>query len=356
MQTKVVKIDPQAPNPEAIKEAAEILKKGGIVAFPTETVYGLAADYNNKEAINKLYSIKKRPKDKPFTIHIARKAKILDFIDGPDELAKRLIDKFWPGPLTIILKTKDSKTLGFRMSSNQIALNLIESSGLSIVAPSANISGEPAATQPADVLKSFSGAIDMLIDAGPTKIGIHSTVVDVSTMRPKILRNGSNVDEVRAIVNEDKKITNILIVCAGNSCRSPMAEGLFKKELTIEGFDVKSAGVIATDGMPPSTEATEVMKRYANMDISSFRSNKLTKELTGWADLILVMDKTQKAFIEETFSTDKEKVYLFKEFAGSVGDEVNISDPVGKPFLAYEESYKQIKKSADIIIKKLRRG
>ena len=356
MQTKVVKINPHNFDSGTIKEAADVLKKGGIVAFPTETVYGLAADYNNKGTIDKLYKIKKRPKDKPFTIHIAQKEKILEFIDEPDELTKRLIDKFWPGPLTIIVNTKDAKTLGFRMPSNRIALELISKSGLTIVAPSANISGGPEPVEPFSVVQNLDGLIDLVIDAGPTEIGVSSTIVDMTTSRPRIVREGSNADEVGGILYEEKRITNILIVCAGNSCRSPMAEGLLKKELEKEGFNIKSAGIIAVDGLVVSAEAIEVMRRYANIDISNFTTNKLAKHLTDWADIILVMDKTQKDFIKDTLPEAQEKLRLYKEYAGIVSDNPNIPDPMGSPFSAYEESFKQIQQGLGTIARKLREG
>src|SRR3989338_7264453 len=164
MYTRIAKTDPNNFDTNIIKDAAIILQRGGIVAFPTETVYGLAADYNNKGAIERLYKIKQRSKDKAFTIHIAQKEKILEFIDEPDRLAKMLIDKFWPGPLTIIVKSKDGKPLGFRMPSNKLALALIDASRLTVVAPSANISGTPDPVEPFSVVQIFDGLIEMVID------------------------------------------------------------------------------------------------------------------------------------------------------------------------------------------------
>lgn len=356
MKTKIVKVDPYNINVNVIKEAANILQRGGIVAFPTETVYGLAADYNNKSAIDKLYIIKRRPKKKPFTIHIASKEKMLEFLDEPDELTKRLIDKFWPGPLTIIVKTKDGKNLGFRMPSNRVALELIKLSNLTIVAPSANISGRLGLVEPFSVVETFDGLIDVVIDAGPTEIGTPSTIVDITTLHPQILREGSNVNEVKAILQEDKRITNMLIVCTGNSCRSPMAEALLKKELEKDGFNIKSAGIIAIDGRAASAETVEVMKRFANIDLSKFTTHRLTKELTGWADIILVMDTAQKDIIENTTPEAKQKIYLYKKFANIASDNPNVPDPIGKPFYVYEQSFKQIQQGIGTVVKKLREG
>lgn len=354
MQTKIVRANPHNLDLGVIKEAAGILQRGGIVAFPTETVYGLAADYNNKSTISRLYDIKKRPKDKPFTIHIAQKDKIIEYIDGMDELTKRLIDEFWPGPLTIIVKSKDAKPLGFRMPANRMAIELIKQSNLTIVAPSANISGMPEPVEAFSVAKAFDGLIDMIIDAGPTEIGISSTILDVSGIRPRILREGSNIDKIKSFLNEYKKITNIIIVCTGNSCRSPMAEALLKRGLEKEGFNIKSAGTIAVDGLTASLDAIEVARRYANIDISSFLTHKLTRELTDWADLILVMDRTQKEFIKDTIPEAAGKAFLFKEYANIKDDNPDVPDPIGRPFFVYEQAYKLIEEGVKIIVKRLR--
>ncbi len=358
MHTKVARVTPDNFDIKIIKEAAAILKKGGIVAFPTETVYGLAADYNNPVAIDRLYEIKKRPKDKPFTILIARKEKILEFVNGLDGLSKRLIDKFWPGPLTIIVNSKDGKSLGFRMPSNRIALELVEASNLTIVAPSANISGAPDPLEPFSVVQAFDGQIEMVIDAGPTQIGVSSTVVDATSLRPKILREGSNTAQVKAVILEEKKITNMLIVCTGNSCRSPMAEALLKRELEKDGFNVKSAGIIAVDGMSASRETIEVVKQRAGISLSGFKSQRLTEELAVWADIIIVMDKTQESFIKDMFpfSVTKQKVVLFKDFADVKDGNPNVTDPMGRAVAVYEETYRQIQQGISIIAKKIRQG
>lgn len=188
--TKVLKIERDTPDESAIQFAAALLKDGGLVAFPTETVYGIGANFLNKETIKKLYEVKKRPHNKPFTIHIASVEAIKKMNCEISPVAERLIKKFWPGPLTIILKCGDNK-LGFRMPKNTVAKRLISKSGVPVVAPSANISGEEPATEAGEILKKFDGKIDLILDNGKTEFGRESTVVDTTVSPYKILREGA---------------------------------------------------------------------------------------------------------------------------------------------------------------------
>lgn len=187
----VVKIDPQRPNKEIIAKASEIIKKGGLVVFPTETVYGIAANLLDKKAIERLYKIKNRPVNKPFTVHISDLKTIEGMGCKVTGQARRLIDKFWPGPLTIILKSKDKRSIGFRMPSNRVALDLIKASRVPIIAPSANLSGRIPPASAADILKDLDGKVDMVLDGGNAEIGVESTVVDLTVKPAKVLREGA---------------------------------------------------------------------------------------------------------------------------------------------------------------------
>lgn len=191
MKTYVIKINSKRPDKDLIQSAAKAIREGKLVAFPTETVYGIAANFLNKEAVDNLYRIKKRPNSKPFTIHIADIKMIESLGCAVTKEALCLISKFWPGPLTIILKSNGDNTLGFRIPSNLIALELIKAAGVPIVAPSANISGNNAPSSAEETLKDLDGKIEMLIDGGHTDIGIESTVVDLTVNPPKVLREGA---------------------------------------------------------------------------------------------------------------------------------------------------------------------
>lgn len=199
-----MKVNSAQPEAAKIEKAALILRNGGLVAFPTETVYGLGANMLDKDAIKKVYRIKNRPKGKPLTIHIADVKILKKMVGRIPSSAKKLIAKFWPGPLTLVLKDKTSKKTGFRIPDNRIAFLLIKEAAVPVVAPSANISGKRPPTDAQEVLKNLSGKIEMVLDGGKTQIGVESTVVDLSGRQYKILREGAiSEEEIRRIIFKD---------------------------------------------------------------------------------------------------------------------------------------------------------
>ena len=214
IKTKVVKVDPENIDYNIIKEAADIINKGGTVVFPTETVYGLGADALNENAVDKIFEAKGRPQDNPLIVHIAEVEEMYDLIREVPENAKILAERFWPGPLTMILYKKEIlsdkitaglNTAAIRLPVNKIARALIMESKKPIAAPSANISGKPSPTEASHVIEDLMGKVDMIIDGGGTYIGLESTVVDMTSSVPMILRPGG-------ITGED--IAGVLGKCA----------------------------------------------------------------------------------------------------------------------------------------------
>ncbi|MFA5143353.1 MAG: L-threonylcarbamoyladenylate synthase [Candidatus Omnitrophota bacterium] len=190
-RTVVLQVNPERPDKRSISLGAGMLRSGGLVAFPTETVYGLGANLLDEKAIARLCRVKHRPKGKQFTVHIENISAIKKLKCEIPPAAGKLIDKYWPGPLTIILKSKDGARTGFRMPANAVALALIRQAKVPVVAPSANISGRRPPTGPEGVLKQLAGRIDLLLDAGPSEVGVESTVVDMTVSPPQILRAGA---------------------------------------------------------------------------------------------------------------------------------------------------------------------
>ncbi|MEK6301209.1 MAG: L-threonylcarbamoyladenylate synthase [Acidobacteriota bacterium] len=197
--TLVLKLDAEHPQLEVIEQAASIIRNGGLVAFPTETVYGLGADAMNKQAVQRIFEAKGRPADNPLIVHVCDRA-MLDLVaDQVSARAEALIAAFWPGPLTLVLKRRHLvaksvsaglSTVAVRMPRSQSALELIRRAATPIAAPSANRSGRPSPTTAAHVARDLDGRIDMILDGGGTNIGIESTVLDLTSEPPVILRPG----------------------------------------------------------------------------------------------------------------------------------------------------------------------
>lgn len=186
------------------KIAAEIIIKGGLVAIPTETVYGLGANGLDPESVAKIFAAKGRPQDNPLILHVAETKQIEDFCHCIPEAAYRLAEKFWPGPLTMVLPARDTvpkcttaglSTVAVRCPDNAVTRQIIRLSGCPIAAPSANISGKPSTTTAEHVMHDHDGRIDAIVDGGPCRVGLESTIVDLTEDRPRLLRPGGITPE-----------------------------------------------------------------------------------------------------------------------------------------------------------------
>jgi L-threonylcarbamoyladenylate synthase len=210
--TQVLTLDPEHPHQDVIQRAASTIREGGLVAFPTETVYGLGADAMSDTAVQKIFEAKGRPIDNPCIVHIGSRRMLDEVSTGINQKTELLIKEFWPGPLTVVLLRNSSvpssvsaglSTIAVRMPNNKIALELISAAGLPIAAPSANASGKPSPTTAAHVLEDLNGRVDLILDGGETKIGIESTVVDMTTDPPVILRPGWITQEsIKAVIGD----------------------------------------------------------------------------------------------------------------------------------------------------------
>lgn len=205
MNTKIIKIEEENLDKGLIEEAGRIIRSGGLVAFPTETVYGLGGDGLNRQSAQKIYAAKGRPSDNPLIIHISNREDLERIVERIPESAKRLADAYWPGPLTLIMKkteivpyetTGGLDTVAVRMPAHKTALAFIEAAGGFVAAPSANTSGRPSPTLAQYVAEDMSGKIDMIIDGGEIGIGLESTIVDCTVEPPMILRPGFVTQEM----------------------------------------------------------------------------------------------------------------------------------------------------------------
>lgn len=259
IKTIIEKVEKDNLNKEIILKGADILKRGGTVAFPTETVYGLGVNGLDENAIDKVFIAKGRPQDNPLILHVSSIEEVYPLVESIDERAKKLMKKFWPGPLTLIFEKSDIisnkltgglSTVAIRMPKHIVASELIKHSNLPIAAPSANLSGKPSPTNAEHVICDLNGKVDMIIDGGSTGIGVESTVLDISEDIPMILRPGGityeELLEILPDVEYDKSIIkdneNIIPKSPGQKYKhySPKAEMIvFSGELENVSSEIK---------------------------------------------------------------------------------------------------------------------
>ena len=363
METTTLKINDPVRDIEAIKKAADCINSGGLVVFPTETVYGIACKIDAK-SLARLDEIKKRDTDKRYTLHIGDKDKVQDFVPTLSLPAKKLVKNAWPGPLTIVFELEKQdiakleeklgtetvkllykdNTIGIRCPDNPVASAFLSLCRFPVVAPSANTAGNKPAVNAKQAIEQLDGLVDMVLDAGPCKYKKSSTVVKISAPALscesksggwQILREGVySAQQIRKMLT-----VNILFVCTGNTCRSPMAEGFTKKLLAGKlkcdidrleqiGYKITSAGVIALDGIDASAEAIRFCASRG-VRLTGHKSRRLTAEMLKEADYIFAMSAGHRDDIIRLFPASAEKCMLLND----AGD---INDPIGGDFEAYK--------------------
>ncbi|MFA5271999.1 MAG: L-threonylcarbamoyladenylate synthase [Candidatus Omnitrophota bacterium] len=345
---KKLLIDRKNIDAGVIKDAADMILGGAIAAIPTETVYGLAVNLENKESLVRLYEVKQRSKDMPISIALADKNKaISEYFTVLPPFGYRLIEQFWPGPLTIVYFNKDDEKIGIRVPSDEIARGVLSRFKSGIYLTSANLSGSKEAMSALEVENIFDGNIDLIVDAGDTLYRKASTVVDLTLHPFKILREGV-VPEKDIIDTFIRK--RIVFVCAGNSCRSPMAQVLLEKYLNevkpyLAGrHEIISRGVSTSKGLPASAYTVDVLKQKEGIDITGFASQMLDRETILSSDLIFTMEDGQTDNILNFEPTAEGRIFGLKKFLPSELEK-DIPDPIGKGMPDYENVYALIKKA-----------
>jgi L-threonylcarbamoyladenylate synthase len=210
MKTRIIRVDRDNPDIKKIRIAAKVIKKGGLVAFPTETVYGLGANTFDRHAVSNIFKAKNRPTDNPLIVHIADSDDVYKLARDIPDCVNTLTAKFWPGPLTLLLKKaehvprpKGIDEVTLRMPSHTVALALIRESGVPISAPSANLSGGVSPTTAQHVYNDLKGRIEIILDAGPSDVGVESTIVDLTGVVPVILRPGGvTYEDLKAVLGK----------------------------------------------------------------------------------------------------------------------------------------------------------
>jgi tRNA threonylcarbamoyl adenosine modification protein (Sua5/YciO/YrdC/YwlC family) len=326
--TRVFRVPAERFRLEDLEEPARLLAAGGLVGFPTETVYGIGARADDPSAIERLIELKRRSPEKPFSVHLADPEDIGGVVREIPPAARTLMESFWPGPLTIVFP-EGTHGIGVRVPSHAVARELIRRSGVRIVAPSANPADDPPAIDAAEVLRYFDGKIDALVDSGRVTIREASTVVRIDRDgSARVLREGIITERMvhRAIHGR-----GILFVCTGNSCRSPMAMALARDllarrlgieadDLPARGYRIESAGIAAFEGGRATAHSVEVMEERG-IDLSEHRSRPVTREMLENADLVIALGHGHRDHLLACDPSLGERVVVISE--------TGISDPIG---------------------------
>ncbi len=307
MKTKIIRTDEKNIDMQAITEAGRVIREGGLVAFPTETVYGLGGDALNGESSGKIYAAKGRPSDNPLIVHIAHIDALSGIVREIPEAAYRLADKYWPGPLTMIFNKADCvplettgglNTVAVRMPSNKIARALIEASGGYVAAPSANRSGRPSPTIVKYVIEDLDGRVDMIIDGGESDIGLESTIIDLTGDRPMILRPGYITEEMLEQTVAGVEVDRTII--DGNSTEAPKAPGMKYRHYAPAG------NLIIVEGQADQVSA------YINEQLQIYKSRG---KKTG----VIATDETAESYLADSVKSagkrkqeDKIAKHLFR--------------------------------------------
>lgn len=295
MDTKIIRMDEENIDMLAIELAGSIIKSGGLVAFPTETVYGLGGDALNSSSSKKIYAAKGRPSDNPLIIHIVEMSALSRIVRKIPQAAYQLAEKYWPGPLTMIFDkaecvpletTGGLNTVAVRMPSNQIAREFIRASGGYVAAPSANRSGRPSPTIAKYVIEDLAGRIDMIIDGGQADIGLESTIIDLTGSEPVILRPGYITEEMLRQVIGDVEADQTIMEEHTN--QAPKAPGMKYKHYAPRG------NLIIVEG------EAGVVSAYINERLSAFRREG---KRTG----VIATDETAAGYLADSVKSAGER-------------------------------------------------
>ena len=356
---------------DVVHRTVQALAEGQLVAFPTETVYGVAASALDADAVKRLAEVKGRAADHPMALAVKSADEAFDYVPDISPLGRRLARRCWPGPVTLVLGNNhpDSLiqrlptqvhefiiprgTLGLRVPAHPLILDVLQLMAGPLALTSANLTGEPDAVSAEDVIQSLGDRINLILDDGRSQFAQSSSVILVHDRQVNVLREG--------VVSEAaiKRLARflVLMVCTGNTCRSPMAELLMRRrlanhlgcqidQLDEQGVQVMSAGIAAMPGGRPSIEAVNVMLER-ELDLSPHLSQPLSAHLARHADLILTMTQSHRDLVVNQLPEAENRVRLLR------ADQGDISDPIGGSIDVYRQCADQIDAQIEIQIRQM---
>lgn len=326
-----------------VAEAASLLRRGGLVVLPTETVYGLAVLPSHAAAVRRARSLKGRPDQQPFTWHLAERADLAGFCANPPESIRRLIDRYWPGPLTVVVPTSGGETAGARLPAHEFTRRVIAAAGEPLWLSSVNRAGEPPLRDAQAIAAAFGDGVDLVVDDGPSPLGIASTIVRKIGPRLDVLREGILTAEDVLHTAADL----VLFVCTGNTCRSPLAAAIARdlaarslgvpaSAVLAHGIDFGSAGTGTAPDLPASEGAIAAAAEI-DLDLGEHRSRPLEPELVHRAKVVVCLAQSHRRAILAEMPEAAGKVVLLRP------DDRDIADPYGMELKTYRRVRDEIR-------------
>ncbi len=376
MTVEPIQLGETADTEEAVRRAADAFASGGLVVFPTETVYGVGASAAAGGGVEALRRVKDRPDTQPFTIHLPSAEAAERYVDLSQPRLRRLVNKALPGPVTLVVELDEQtvsdkvtqlggdaslrdrlyhhNTVGLRCPDHPLGRQILGSIDAPVVASSANRRGQPPPRNADEAAAALGGDVNLVVDGGACRFAKPSTIVRIATtdghLRVQVEREG--VYDERMI----RKMMrwSMLLVCTGNTCRSPMAEGIARKllaeqrgidrsDLPTAGVEVASAGVMAAGGASASPEAVAAMRKI-DVDISRHRARQLSLEMIHGADVIYCMTESHRAAVLDLCPTARPKTHLLDERGG-------IDDPIGGNATVYQRCAEMIRRRLEQRVK-----
>ncbi len=354
----IIRMESGQPDSFPVERAASILKEQGVIAFPTDTVYGLGCRADSAKAVKTVYKLKGRDHKNPLILLISSAGEIQRYSKGLPAYAEKLVRAFWPGPLTLVVRASDrvvgwkldkGGTIGLRVPDHALLQEILKRSGVPLATTSANRSGTGESYSAQEAMTSLTGPVDLMLDGGEINRGQPSTVLDITGSHPVILRKGS-VPSARILRETGLPVklskVQVLFVCTGNTCRSPMAEGYLRHILPgqwRERVTVSSCGTGAMPGMPAMGNSQQASHR-SGFDIGHHRSSSCTQDKVRQADLIVAMEEKHRQDIKK-LAPENEILLLSPD---------GVPDPIGGTLENYLKTLDLIKNEMPDILEFIR--